>query len=327
MRSQTARQEPRPDLVMTIADGGPKRLLFAEIKSTGQPRVAREACLALLEATRLNPKAYPVFVAPYISPKSASICQSYNVGYIDFAGNCRLAFDRIYIRCEGYPNPQVRARELRSLYSAKAERVLRVLLAAGNRIWRTQELADEAQVSLGQVANVKKLLADREWITTEPAGFALRSFEGAVSPLLEEWTVNYRYSRNSFLDFYSLKTSPQVEADLIAAARKQRIRLGLTVFSGAARLAPTVRYQRTSAYVVGDIQALANQVGLKQVTSGANVTLIAPYDEGVLYGLREIDGSPVVSSVQLYLDLMQTKGRGEEAATAILQQIIRPLWQ
>ena len=35
-------------------------------------------------------------------------------------------------------------------------------------------------------------------------------------------------------------------------------------------------------------------------------------DEGVLYGTREIEGAPVVSPVQLYLDLSRTKGRGEE---------------
>jgi hypothetical protein len=74
-----------------------------------------------------------------------------------------------------------------------------------------QELADEAGVSLGQAANVKKLLADREWINTGTGGFRLRSLDEAVSPLLKEWAANYRPSRSSQTDFYSLKAIPQLE--------------------------------------------------------------------------------------------------------------------
>jgi hypothetical protein len=42
---------------------------------------------------------------------------------------------------------------------------------------------------------------------------------------------------------------------------------------------------------------------------------------------RKVEGAPVVSPVQLYLDLMQAKGRGEEAASAIIEEAIRPLWR
>jgi len=56
------------------------------------------------------------------------------------------------------------------------------------------------------------------------------------------------------------------------------------------------------------------------------VTLLQPYDEGVLYGLQDIDGINVVSDIQLYLDLKSYKGRGEEAAQAVFEQRIRPTW-
>jgi len=63
------------------------------------------------------------------------------------------------------------------------------------------------------------------------------------------------------------------------------------------------------------------------VNSGPNVTLLSPYDEGLLYGIQQIDQAPVISPVQLYLDLRQTKGRGEEAAKAILDEVIAALWR
>jgi hypothetical protein len=327
VRRESRRPDSRVDFIFAVRGAAIDRRLVCEVKSSGQPRIARAACLTLNDYVRSDPRDYPVFLAPYVSPQAASICEGCGVGYLDLAGNCRLSFDQVYIRREGFPKPRGRRRDLRSLYSPKAERVLRVLLTAGNRAWKTQELADEAGVSLGQVANVKKLLDAREWIETVSAGFRLPSFDAAVLPLLKEWAANYRASRNSSLDFYSLHDIPQAEAELTEASRNTKTRLAFTGFSGAARLAPTVRYQRISAYAADDISVLAQRLNLKPVASGANVTLISPYDEGVFYGAREVDGTPVVSPVQLYLDLQQTKARGEEAANSILEEIIRPIWR
>jgi hypothetical protein len=289
--------------------------------------MAREACLNLLDYSRSDKRDYPVFIAPYISPAAAAICDQYQVGYLDLTGNCRLAFDQVYIRREGFPNRSVQKRDLRSLYSPKAERVLRILLAAGKRSWRMQELADEANISLGQVANVKKLLSDREWIDAEPGGFHLRSLDDAVLPMLAEWAENYRIERSTASEYYSLKPIPQTEAELVSTSQRINAQIAFSGFSGAVRFAPAVRYQRVTAYVLSELPALADRLGLKRVSSGANVTLAEPYDEGVFYGTREVEGAPIVSPIQLYLDLIQTKGRGEEAASAILEEVIKPVWR
>lgn len=323
IRRASARGNSRIDFIVTIRSGVKERRLVCRDEPSGQPRSAREACLELLDYARSDKRDYPVFVAPYISPEAAAICESYQVGYFDLAGNCRLAFDRVYIRRDGFPNRAVQKRDLRSLYSPKAERVLRVLLAAGRRNWRIQELADEAEVSLGQTANVKKLLLDREWMEADGEGLRLRSLDDAVLPLLTEWAANYRAERNAVSEYHSLKSIPQTEAELAQA----KVRLAFTGFSGAARFAPAVRYQRVTAYVLGGISALIERMGLKPVPSGGNVALIEPYDEGVFYGTRTVERAPVVSPVQLFLDLMQTKGRGEEAAQAILEEAIKPLWR
>lgn len=315
------------DLILTIRSRSVNRRLICEVKSSGQPRIAREACRSLQEYVRSEKRDYPVFIAPYIAPRAVAICDQYKVGYLDFAGNCRLTFDQVYIRREGFPNPSVQKRDLRSLYSPRAERVLRVMLTAGKRTWRMQGLADEAQVSLGQVANVKKLLSDREWIESEEAGFRLRSLNAAVIPMIVEWAKNYRIERSITREYYSLQPIPASEGEVVEASRRVGAQLAFSGFSGAVRFAPAVRYQRVTAYVLGDIAALADGMGLKPVSSGANVTFLEPYDEGVIYGTREIEGAPVVSPVQLYLDLAQTKGRGEEAASAILEEVIKPTWR
>lgn len=319
--------DSRADFILAVRSQSLSRRLVCKVKPNGQPRIAREACLTLRDYVRSDERDYPVFIAPYISPAAAAICEQFQVGYFDRAGNCRLAFDRVFIQREGFPNLSVQRRDLRSLYSPKAERILRVLVTAAKRSWRMQDLAHEAGVSLGQVANVKRLLSDREWIEADANGIRLRSLESAVLPILKEWAGNYRMERSTAREYYSLKPIPQMETAIAEASRQLRARCALTGLSGAVRLAPAVRYQRITGYVLGDLTVLADRLELRPVASGANVTILEPYDEGVFYGSREVERVPVASPVQLYLDLMQIKGRGEEAAAAIVEEVITPAWR
>ena len=130
--------------------------LICEIKNSGQPRLAREAVNQMLRYKDKITNAYFVFIAPYISPRAADICTSEGVGYLDLSGNCLLSFDRIFIEKKDYPNQFKEKRILRSLYTPKAERILRVLLCNPGKNWKIKELADESDVSLGQASNVKK---------------------------------------------------------------------------------------------------------------------------------------------------------------------------
>jgi len=310
------------DFVVSVNLGDKEQTILAEFKNNGEPRYARQAVNQLLRYMQKSPAAYSVFIAPYISPQAAKICREANIGYVDFAGNCFLSFGQVFIQREGKPNPYAQKRKLRSLYSPKAERILRVMLAVGPKGWKVVELAGEAGVSLGLVSNVKKLLADREWVDYQNVGFSL------VEPfsLLEEWSQNYTYRRNQINGFYSMLSVPDFENRLGEICQQQGIQYGLTGFSGAARLAPMVRYQQVMAYVGGDIEELVELLGVKPVTSGANVLLLAPYDEGVFYGSQEMDGLTLVSPIQIYLDLMGYRGRGEEAARTLLDEVIRKQW-
>lgn len=315
-------EEIRPDLLVKIVLPDGEKCLVVEIKSNGQPRLARDAVNQLLRYRDLFPNAYAVFVAPYISPKSAEICTREEIGYVDLVGNCRLSFGQVYIEQEGRPNIFAKKRDLRSLYSPRAERVLRVLLNNPKKAWKTKELADEAQVSFGQVSNVKKLLMDREWVQNEKSGFSM----GKPEHLLKEWAENYSFRRNRVIDYYSLKNVAEVEADLAELCNRKGLLYAFTSFSGAARLAPTVRYQRLFAYLGETKEDITSLLVLKKVTSGANVSLLSPYDEGVFYGTREFEGVQIASPVQIYLDVYGFRGRGEEAANWLLKQVLIPQW-
>lgn len=322
IKRQASREEMKPDLLVKLALPEGEKYLVVEIKANGQPRLAREAINQILRYLDLFPDAYGIFLAPYISQKAGELCRKEGIGYLDLAGNCYLCFDTVYIEQEGRPNVYKEKRDLRSLYSPRAERVLRVLLNNPGNDWKVGELAEEAQVSLGQVSNVKKLLMDREWIQVGSTGFMLYEPE----QLLKEWEENYTFRRNRVLDFYSMKGPVQIEADLAEYCNREKLQYALTGFSGAARLAPAVRYQRAMAYLECFNEGIRSELALQKVSSGTNVSVLIPYDEGVFYGSRELGGAQVTSPVQVYLDVRSFRGRGEEAAQVLFDQVIKPSW-
>ena len=122
------------------------------------------------------------------------------------------------------------------------------------------------------------------------------------------------------------KSSRKLNPRSLRYYRVNLVKYALTGFSGAARLAPAVRYQRVMVYVDNTQEDVTSLLDLKPVSSGANVSLLVPYDQGVFYGTHEIDGILVASPVQIYLDLVGYRGRGEEAAKELFDQVIRPTW-
>ena len=301
---------------------GRQAQILVEAKSSGEPRVVREAINQVLRYRAARPNAYAVIAAPYISPRSAELCAAEGLGYVDLAGNCRLSFGDVYIEVGGRPNPFAERRDLRTLYSPRASRVVRVLLLDPKRTWRVQDLAKAAEVSIGLASRVKARLADREWLRLEEDGCGLAQ----PRQLLDEWAGSYSFRKNVVNDYFSLLGVTEIEARLAEVCDRRQWVYALTGFSGATRLVSAVRYNRVQAFVGAGLDELPGLLELKPVTSGANVSLLSPFDAGVFAGARMIDGIRVVSPVQLYLDLKSFRGRGEEAAQALLEQVMEPSW-
>jgi len=296
--------------------------LAVEVKNSGEPRIIRESINKLKEYLEFIPNSYGLIIAPFIFSKSAEMCKKAGIGYLDFAGNCFLCFQQVYVVKEGRPKKNLEERILKSLYYPKAERALRVLLNNPNKLWQTQELADQAKVSLGMSSKVKKRLDTLGWTKAETKGFKLVEWE----ELLKEWTSKYSFKKNAVYEFYSMESETDLERILNDYCKQNNIPFALTLFSGAARVAPYTRVNKVFAYVGKYIDNVQKETNLKPVSSGSNLTLLLPYDEGVYYGSKDFNNIKVVSPIQLYLDLNSYKGRGEEAAQFLYEQIIKPQW-
>ena len=306
--------------------------LLVDCKRRSEPRFLREATARFELARIRQPHAYPVLVAAYISPASAAICQEHEVGYVDFAGNCHLNFGQIHIHREGLANPFREVRGTAALFAPKAERVLRVLLdpELSGRNWTLRELAQQAApgVSLGQVHKVVKALCDHEFAAQSDQGVRLLKPE----PLLLEWARSYRFERNQASRFYSVLPAQELEEKMACiineVARMPHCEAAFASFSAAARIKPYVRQHRVYLYLTADVALVTKRLELKTVSSGENVVILVPYDEGVFYQAQQQDDEGIwTGPVQTYLDVNASGGRGAEAAEHILATVLRKRWK
>jgi len=311
-----------PDLLFEVTAGNRPSKIVVDVKSIGEPRQVRYAIQRLREYLTQIEEAYGVVAAPYISNYTARLCKENDVGYVDLAGNCYLNFDQVYIEQKNYPNPTIEKRQLRSLFTPRSSRVLRVMLANPRRSWQVQKLAEEANVSLGLAFKIKERLLDLEYAYEEGKNILL----SRPGELLDKWAENYSFRKNRMYDYFSFEEPKEIERRLASYCQERRVPYALTLFSGAALVAPFTRYTRGFAYVGKGIPELAETVELKGVSSGPNFSILEPYDDGVFYGNRKIEGLEVACDVQLYLDLVGYRGRGEESARFLLEQRIKPQW-
>ncbi|WP_235068166.1 hypothetical protein [Asticcacaulis sp. YBE204] len=285
-----------------------------EVKSNGQPRNAA-AAIAQLKTfiSGIDQPAHPVFIAPYISKETRAMCEEAGVNYLDLAGNARIAFDGIYIEREAVGNPFKEKREFRAIFSPKSAQVLKILLRTPERPWRMADLADAANVSIGQVSNVKSALIEQDWATVAQGGFALRDPGG----LLEAWRDVYDGVSGSVLHYYTTLHGARLdEAVRSLMELLDEPHAMLASFTAANWYAPYARVGSEIFYADQEgLELLTQALQLSPAAKGGNVTITCLYDKMPLMDAQSIGVDRwCTSPVQTYLDLWISGERGREAA-------------
>ncbi len=326
----------RPDFAIKVRPAFGKIIdLLFELKTNAQPRFVRSAVLSMSNVCNTLRDSYCVLGAPYLSEATTKICSEYGIGYIDLAGNSLLNFESVFIKTEGKANPYVSTRPLRNLFSPKSTRVLRVLLRNPNQEWYVKDMAEEAKVSLGKASNVKQRLLDYEYVEEVPGQRQKKIRLTDPERLLKDWAENYSYIDNKIFNYYSLENPREIEERIMSFCANTGVRCALTLTSADDRLTHFLRGAvRSFIYIEKPLEPAASylglnevDLGLKEVDSGENVTIMVPYDEGVFYGIQEVDNLNLVSDIQLYLDLKGYKQRGKDAAQFLLDRRIKKEWQ
>lgn len=298
--------------------------LACAVLANGQPRHLRLALWDLSNAiSRECPDAIPLLIAPFLSPASQALCKEHQVAFLDQQGNARLLFDGVFIERVAAGQPVAVRRELKSLFSPKAAQVLRLLLRDPWRPWRVMDLAEVAEVSLGQVSNVRRGLLDREWATVTDEGLMLKD----PDVLLDAWSVAYGGMGGKRQSYYTTLHAKGLEDAFSCLFSDQPERPGvlLASFTAANWLAP---YGRTGTnYLLcqpAQLEHLQQTLALQPVVNGANFVVTLPAHEGVF--LDAVNPSPGIfctSPVQTFLDLSASGERGNEAAQHLRSKQLR----
>lgn len=138
---------------------------------------------------------------------------------------------------------------------------------------------------------------------------------------MKEWGQAYEVPET--ISCYTLDNIPHFEEKCFAAFRNQGVKLCLTGFSGGVRYTSVVLYTKAHVWVAREYVAdFLSLTGCKEIDSGANVSVYIADSDEVFVDSRYIDQSRIASPVQIFLDCMQLKGRGEEMAEAVFSKEI-----
>jgi hypothetical protein len=278
-----------------------------------------------------------VLAMPRVSPRMAALCREHHWSWYDLAGNCHLELPGVLlIERTGNEPIKVQRRPGANLGTPEAARVVRALLApenSGQRWTQREMVAHFAEVgpripapSLALVNKVVQHLRDQAFLDLLPnRGFRVRDYEG----LLQAWSGAYRFDRHTRRRYFTLLHGRALQERLRSLDPLAEGLVAYAVFSAADLQAPAVRQPRTWIYLDAQIEEeMQSALEAKSVDSGENLVVLIPDDAAVFYRLEgNSTRLACTNAVQTYVDLAHSGGRGEEAAEAVLQQRLRPVWK
>jgi hypothetical protein len=314
------KSNPRPSQVPG-APGGPRSsdipavAITREFDSRGKPKQVRSW----------------VFAAPFVSPRLGDICWERGWGWFDLAGNCRISIPGLlYVDRKGNDPIHRSSRPDANLGTPEAAQVIRALLKPDSDgiHWPSQRhLQGQTRpgVSLGLVNKIVTDLRNEGYLTDEPA-------EGLLvvdkAKLLTAWRDAYRFDRIPKIEWFTLLKGQEIEAALRRINGGNETRIAWASFSAAERQAPMVRQPKYWLMATDEqIDWAVDELKAKPVGSGANLVLMTAPDSGYLDGVREEDqAGPCTHPLQTYVDTWHAGGRGHEAADAVFERRLKPLW-
>ena len=326
------------DLIARVkAPSGPEFEFLLECKLNPRPSLAASLPTVIVErdfnqdGTVRRARAW-VFAAPIVSPRLAEVCWNRNWGWFDLAGNCRIGIPGLlYLDRKGNLPIHRASRPEANLGSPEVARILRALLmkAAEAVRWASQRELQEATepgVSLGLVNKIVSHLRNEGHL-------AVDGKEGirVVDPekLLFAWRDAYRFDRVPRAEWFTLSKGADIEKALREMNRDHAPGIAWAAFSAAERQAPMVRQPKFWLMAQEDqVERLREALQAKPVESGSNLTVLIAPDRGYLAGAKDEDNAGICTHpLQTYVDTWHAGGRGEEAAQAVLDRRLKPLWK
>jgi hypothetical protein len=213
----------------------------------------------------------------------------------------------------------MKRKTIQNVFSDISSLVFRALLSDPEKKWTLQGLSQN-EVSLGlvsEVLNKAETLGYVERVSKGPASFTRLIRKDT---LLKEWLNAYQFERNQ--QAYYLYTGKNFLKESHYYLDLKKITHAYTLYSASRLISPYVKDDRHFIYLDMDrekfpdvLKDLKTQLSLYQLVKGGNVCFVLPYYRNAVFkDLQKIKGYPVISNLQLYLDLMSFPPSGVEEA-------------
>lgn len=302
------------DIGIKIKVGNSLKWLRCEVKAKGEPLYLYQAIGRLTQAPQVKRGDYPIVIVPFISEQGRKVCKEAGIGYIDLVGNIFLKFNSVLIEKSSGEKTTVKFKRkptFRTPFASKSSRVLRVLLENPGKVWTFPSLSREAKANIRTAFSVIYILKEKGFIDKKRGAIRLIKPEA----MLDYWAENYDFRNNQILSYFSFtRTFDEFLGKLKELSGDKKFNYALTLHSGAALIAPFVRFKDVHFYIQREPEPWVKKLNLRPVESGGTIHLVIPYDEGVFYNRQLVDNVSVTCNTQLYIDLINYPARGKEQA-------------
>ncbi len=313
-RVEPQNDKTRADAVVHLKFGGKDLSFLAEFK------LKPTADLIETLGHRASPRDHPwLLVTPRLSERFVDLCKKSGVACLDLNGRVWIRRGSVLVD----RSPQASRESIIAtppepdLVSNKSSRVLRAFLSP-QRPWTQAELATATGVSRPLLSRLLETLGQQGYVRREGNLRGGTWILAQADALLDKWARRDVWSRRAVVQQYSILVPALETAATQLSAAFGSSRFAFTQWYAAQLRRPYTESPVLSVYVEENPSAdLLKSLNAREVTSGGRLWLIRPRDEGVFQFIQTVDGLPLVSDAQIYLDLLQVGQRGPDAADAL----------
>ena len=274
-------------------------------------------------------RGFPLIVVPYLSPSSLDEAERLGVSAVDLCGNgvVQVPHQWLVVR-SGKPNRFRGSSPLSGAYRGVASLVGRAF-AVQPRFARVSDVlrfieAQGSRITLATVSKALKRLEEDLVIARDASGLRLLQGEKLLQKLKEAYkppTIRSRLSLKTKMNEIDLHRA------LTQASNSLQGRLVLTGISSARFQTVIALEPITSFYCSMRAEDLAQAASIDTTPDRhfANLELLQTDDERVYFDTNEVDGRPLASPLQTWLELATGDKRAQEVAGSLRDRLLKEL--
>ena len=320
------------DATLRLAVAGRPLMLVIETKrSTAHPRdipliVSRlkDACASA--SSRIRAHAVPLLAANTVSPGARQLLRDSQVGYYDLGGSLFIPAEGAYVFVDK-PAPSDEFRKPLEVFQRKSARVVHVLLTSSRDWFNAKEIATQVRVTVSTASRTLIELERLDLVRSRGAGRHKERTVPDRGALLDAWERTWLASRAPAMRSYFVPGASRGESLLqkVSHAFPNQVDFGITHEAAGQLYAPFLTSYatvRVRAVATSLLAAAIGSLNARPVEEGANLAVIELDDVNDLFLGERIDGLPVASPIQVYLDLLRGPGRAAELAKHLRKEKI-----